>query len=277
MRRDSILLLGLLTTICLIAGLVAGIQSGKIVAAPPQASPTAPRASETGGSTHGQTPTPAPNLQPMFSTRQMAIMIVGVADANVAQPKFEGCWVVAFSADINQYYVLVFPPESRFNLANIGGDQTLADIYTQDVQQELGYRFMREAIQTLFPAITVQAAVTVDRSDLADLASKLGGISIAGHLLQGSLLTPAYDSQSFDGAAARTHFQRQTFEAIFQALVDQHWSPASVDWYLQHLPHTVRSEDAAALTALAQSAPSLQDSEPKWIEVGSVHETAPVP
>ena len=277
MRRDSLLLLGLLTTISLIAGLVAGIQSGRIVAPPPQASPTVPRASETGGNAHGQTPTPAPNLRPTFSAQQMAIMIVGVADANVVQPKFEGCWVIAFSPGINQYYVLVFAPESRFNLASIGRDQTLADIYTQDVQQEVGYRFMRDAIQSVFPAMTVQAAVTVDRSDLADLASKLGGISIAGELVQGSSLASAYDSQSFDGAAARMNFQRQIFEAVFLALADQHWTPESVAWYLQQLPHPVRPEDAAALAVLANSAPALQNSELTWNVVGAVHETATVP
>jgi hypothetical protein len=277
MRRDSLLLLGLLTTICLIAGLVAGIQSGKFVAVPPQARPTVPRASETGGSTHGQTSTPVPNLLPTLSARQMAIMIVGVADANAPHPKFEGCWIVAFSPGINQYYVLVFPPQSRFNLASIGSNQTLADIYTQDVQQELGYRFMRDAIQSIFPAMTVQAAVTFDRGDLADLASKLGGIPLGGRLLLGDSLAAAYDSQLFNGTSARLEFQRQTFEAIFQALDVQNWSPASVAWYLQQLPHPVRPEDSTALTTLAESAPSLQNSELTWTVVGGVHETASVP
>lgn len=277
MRRDSLLLLGLFTTVCLIVGLIAGIESGKIAGNGRQASPTAPRANQTGGSTHSPTSTPALNLQPTFSARQMAIMIVGVADVNAPQPKFEGCWIIAFSPGISQYYVLVFPPEARFNLASLGNNQTLADIFTQDVQQAAGYRFMRDAVQTVFPAMTVQAAVTVDRGDLADLASKMGGISIEGQLLLDGSLAAAYDTQSFNGTAARMEFQRRAFEALFKALTDQHWSPVSVAWYLQQLPNAVRPEDAAALSELANSAPALQGSELTWTVVGGVHETATVP
>lgn len=277
MRRDSLLLLGLLTTLCLIAGLMGGIISGRTIGSAPEAGPAAPRANQTGGSTHSPTSTTAPNWPQTLSARQMAIMIVGVADVNAPQPKFEGCWIVAFSTGISQYYVLVFPPEARFNLASLGNNQTLADIYAQDVQQAAGYRFMRDAVQTVFPAMTVQAAVTVDRSDLADLASKIGGISIEGQLLLGGSLAAAYDTQSFNGTSARIEFQRRAFEAIFKALADQHWSPVSVAWYLKQLPNAVRPEDAVALTDLANSAPALQNSELTWTVVGGVHENATVP
>ena len=59
----------------------------------------------------------------------MALLIVGVADRNALEPKFEGCWIVAFSPTINAYYVLGFPPETHFHLSALGNDQTLADIY----------------------------------------------------------------------------------------------------------------------------------------------------
>src|SRR4051794_37188776 len=89
MRRDSLLLLGLMTTICLIIGLIAGIQSGKFVVRVPQASPTGPRATAIKPAISHSTFTPASNLQPTVTARQMALLIVGVANRNALQPKFE--------------------------------------------------------------------------------------------------------------------------------------------------------------------------------------------
>ncbi len=279
MRRDSLLLLGLLTTICMIAGVVAGIQTGKI---PPQASATTPRTGQTSLSAHTATPSPAPNLQPTFSAQQRALLIIGVADRSAPQPHFEGCWIVTFSPGIDKYYVLGFTPQARFHVNSLGRDDTMAEIYTEDVQQAVDYQqqavdyqFVRDAIHSVFPAMTVQAVVTVDRSDLVNLTSNLGGIAIGGRVLMGGSLTAAYDTQLFKGNDARMAFQSQMFQALFQALGDQHWSPASVAAYLQQIPHAVHPD--AALTQLANGAPSLQNSELIWTVVGGEHAAAQVP
>jgi hypothetical protein len=244
MRKESLLTLVLFTALCLLAGMAIGILTGDGINSAPQASPTAPRVTLIGVAPHGLSPTAAPNLQPTPIAGQMGLLIVGVEDANALQPKLEGCWVVAFSPRSNQYYVSSFPPEARFQLASLGRKLTLAEIYAQDVQQEVGYRFVRDAIHSVFPGLAVQAEVTLDRGDLTDMAHMLGGLPIGSEL--------------------------------FQALASQHWSPASVAMYLEQLPHAVRPEDAAALTVLAASAPALQSSELTWTVVGDVHDTAPV-
>ncbi len=272
--RQSLLLLLLLITLCLLVGMVIGMKTGTIGIRPPQASPTGPRATPTRRPTASGA---ASTLQPTSADHQQALLIVGVNDANALQPKLEGCWVIAFSIGINQYYVLSIPPEARFSLASLGANQTLADIYVQDVQQEVGYRFMRDAIRSNLPAMSVQAVVTIDRSDLADLATKLGGVAVDGQILQGVELAAAYDTQSFNGTAARMHFQHSAFESLFQALADQHWTPASVADYLEGLPHAVTADDAAALAQLAGSAPPLQSSELTWTVVGGDRESAPAP
>lgn len=277
MRRDSLLLLGLLTTICLVAGLVLGIGSGKMVVSPPSASPTAPRATPAGPRLQPATPAAASILQPTFSTRQMALLIIGLADKNAAQPKFEGCWIVAYSPGISRYYVIGFPPEARFRATNRDPEQPLADIYAQGISQQLGYVFVRDAIQSVFTAMTVQTVVTLDRSDLADLTTKVGGVSLNGQLLAGSGLAAAYDTQTFNGAVARMAFQQQAFQLLFQSLADQQWSPGSLAAYLLQLPGAVQPADAAALNEMIASAPALQNSELTWTVVGGAHETAAVP
>jgi hypothetical protein len=268
LRRESLLVLALATTVCLLVGMIAGIQGNKVIMPGPlEGTFTAART----------TVTVAPFVQPTSSGRQMAVLIVGVTDASAPQPKFEGCWIVAFTPGINQYYVLSFPPGARFQLPSLGSNQTLTDIYNQDVQQEVGYRFMRDAIQSVFPGMTIQAEVTLDRGAMADLASKVGGVPIGGQVLRGNSLSVAYDAQSFNGAAARMEFQRQAFQALFQALADQHWSPSSVADYLEQVPHAVSGEDRAFLTQLATSAPPLQNSELTWTVVGGEHQAAAAP
>ena len=277
LRRDSLLVLGLFTTLCLLTGLIIGIQSNKLTVGALVASPTAPRNAAPGATATDAAFTPAPLLQPIVSGRQMAVLIVGVTDANDLQPKFEGCWIIAFTPGIYKYYVLGFPPESKFQITSLGSNTTLADIYSQDVQQEVGYRFMRDAIQSVVPALTIQAEVTLDRAALADLASKVGSVPVGGQELLGSRLAAAYDTQSFNGIAARMEFQHQAFAALFQALADQHWTPGSVARYLEMVPRAVRVEDLPALLQLADSAPPLQNSELTWIAAGANHDRATVP
>ena len=278
MRRDSLLLLGLLTTIGMIAGVVIGIGTGTIAIGAAQASPTAPSfGSRPAPARSPPALFPAPNLQPTALTRQMALLVIGISDKNAAQPKFEGAWIIAFSPNINKYYVLGFPPEAHYRLNGQGAEMPLADIYAQGVQQDLGYLFVRDAIQSVFTGMSVQAVVTLDRSDLANLTTNLGGISVGSQLLMGVGLTAAFDTASLNGSAARMAFEGQAIQALIQDLAAQHWTPASVAVYLQQLPRAVRPEDAAALTDLANSAPSLQDSELIWTVAGGIHDAATVP
>ncbi len=273
--RQSLLLLLLLTSLCLLIGVVLGLGSEPLAVRAPVASPTTPRTTPSRAAPQPGVGTGAPILQ--STNRQMAFLIVGVDDASVLQPKLEGCWLIAFSAGVNQYYVLNIPREARFQVASLGSSQPLSEVYVQDVQQEVGYRFMRDAVRSVFPAMTIQAVVTVDRSDAADLTTKLGGVTVGGQLLEGPALAAAYDTAAFGGPAARASFQQQAFQAIFHALGDQHWTPASVAVYLEQLPHAVSANDAATLNQLAGNAPSLQASELKWTVVGSDRKTAPAP
>ena len=277
MRRDSLLLLGLLTTVCMIAGVVGGIQSGRIFGGPLQASPTAPIGSVAGPSAQTATPLPASNLQPTVSTQQMALLVIGISNRDTAHLKFEGCWIVAFSPGINKYYVAAFPPEASFRLNGAGPEQTLAEIYAEGVQQDLGYVFVRDAIQSVLTAMSIQAGVTLDRSDVASWTANLGGISVGTRLLLGTSLVTAYDTESLNGTAARLDFQKRAIQALFQALGERHWTPDSVAVYLEQLPHAVRPEDIASLNNLAHSAPALQNSELIWTAAGGIREATAVP
>jgi len=274
MRRDSLLLLGLLTSVCMIAGVVGGIQSGKIVIGPPQASPTAPHGSLVSPTAPATALSPALNLQPNFPTSQMALLVIGISDSSATQPKFEGAWIVAFNPGINKYYVLGFPPEAHYRVNGAKPDQPLAEIYADGVAQKLGYLFVREAIQSVLTGMSVQAVVTLDRNDLANLTTNLGGVSVGNQLLMGFGLAAAYDTESLISSTARMDFEHQAIQALFQDLAAQHWTPDSFAVYLQQLPHAVRPEDAAALTDLANSAPSLQDSEFTWKVAGGIHAVA---
>jgi len=276
MRRDSLLVFVLLTTICLLAGMVLGITIGKGPQVP-RASPTAPVSAATSVLPQDSSAATEQFLQPTPSAGQKAVLFVGVDDVNALQPRLIGCWLVAFSPGINQYYVLGFPPEAHFHLPSLGSDQSLADIYAQDVQQEVGYRFTHDAINSIFPAMNIQATVTLDRADLADLANKVGGIAIGSKLLLGDDLLGAYDTQSFKGASARMDFQHTALLAVFQSLGQQHWSPASLVVYLESLPHAVRPQEAATLTALAANAPPLPSSELVWNVVGDDHAAGAAP
>jgi hypothetical protein len=275
--RESLLLLVLATALCLLVGMLAGIRMNALGVKLLVASPTAPPSATPGPTPRPAGSTAAPLLQLSPTAGQVAVLFVGVDNAGAMQPRLESCWIVAFTPGIDQYYILSIPPETRFYLNSLGGQQPLADIYTQDVQQAVGYRFLRDAIGSLLPGMTIQATVTLDRADLADLATKVGGLSVGGHVLVGPALLTAYDSESFNGNAARLVFQHHAIEALFGALASQYWTPGSLVQYLVDLPNAVRPEDAAVLIQLANSAPALQSSELTWNAVGNVREAATVP
>jgi|SRR5579859_2343400 len=277
MRRDSLLLLGILTTLCMIGGVVGGIQTGNIVLGPARASTTALRRPLTSPTPPPTTPVTASNLQPTAISRQMAMLVIGISDKDSAQPRFEGAWIIAFSPGINKYYILGFPPEAHFQINGLGAELPLADIYAQGAQQDLGFLFVRDSIIAVFTGMSVQAVVTLDRGDLASLVANLGGISVGSQLLTGSSLPTAFDTAALNGPATRMAFEGQALQALFQDLSAQHWTPASLAVYLQQLPRAVRPEDIAALTDLAHSAPALQDSELIWTVAGGIHDAATAP
>jgi hypothetical protein len=276
MRRDSLLLLGLLSTICMIGGVVIGIQSGNAFGGPPQATPTPARASPA-PTIAAPAANPVSNLQPTATAGQMALLVLGLSDKNAAQPKFEGAWIIAFSPGINKYYLLGFPREEKYQINGRGPQLSLADIYAQGAQQDLGYLFVRDAIQSVYGGISVQAVVTLDRADLANLSANVGGITVGEQVLMGAGLAAAYDTISLGGTAARMDFEDQALEALIQALAAQHWTPDSVAVYLEQQPRTVRPEDAAALTELARSAPALQNVELTWTVAGGAHDNEAAP
>ena len=275
--RESLLLLVLATALCLLLGMVVGIRMDALGSGVPQASPT-PAATATPGATPPTlTSSAAPILQPTLIGGQAAVLFVGVDDATAALPNLLSCWLVAYTPGVNRYYVVGIPPEAQFYLESLGGTSPLATIYSQDRQQAMNDRFVRDAVYSVFSGMTIQLVVTVDRSDMADLATKVGGLPVGGQTLAGNALLSAYDTVSFNGTTARLEFQEQAIKALFKALGDQYWTPVSLAEYLEHLPGAVRPEDSLLLTNLATSAPPLKGSEIEWKTAGDVRETATAP
>src|SRR5258708_33909084 len=102
--------------------------------------------------------------------------------------------------------------------------------------------------------MSVQAVVTLDRSDLANLTTNLGGISVGRQLLMGADLAAAFDTASLNGSAVRMAFEGLATQALIQALANQHWTPGRAAVYLQQLPRAVLPQDAAALPDLSTAA-----------------------
>src|SRR5205085_11173390 len=105
------------------------------------------------------TATPIPLSEAGASGDQRALLIVGVADASASRPVLEGCWVLSYRPGIPQYYFSSFSPEYTFYLPSLGHSQSLAEIYALDLNQQLGFRFTRDAIESRFPGFKPQAEV----------------------------------------------------------------------------------------------------------------------
>src|SRR5262249_4175134 len=121
--RESLLLLVLVTAVCGLVGMALGIRMNTFGVKLLVASPTAPPSA-----TPRPTPQPAGSLSAQFlqlypSAGQVTVLFVGVDDAGAVQPRLESCWIVAFTPGISQYYVLSIPPETRFYLKSLGGQQ----------------------------------------------------------------------------------------------------------------------------------------------------------
>src|SRR5713226_10776248 len=115
LRRDSLLILGLLTAVCLLGGVVIGIWTGKFAVVAPSASPTIIPA----------TPTPVPPPSAASPGTQRSLLVVGVSDAGAPAPTLEGCWVVSFSPGDSTIYVVSFPTDAKFQLSSLPNSRTL--------------------------------------------------------------------------------------------------------------------------------------------------------
>jgi hypothetical protein len=258
LRRDSLLLLGLMIAVCLLGGLVFGVATGRWAHA--GAAPTSVRAPST----------PIPLDQTAGSSDQKALLIVGVDDASAAKPVLEGCWVLSYRPGIQQYYFSSISPESTFRLISLGKSQTLAEIYTLDLKQQLGFRFMRDAIETRFPGFKPQAEVVIDRQAVAELITRAGGLSLQGNLLDGAQVLAMYIAQ---GPADRMTFQETVVLSLFQRLAENNWTPAALADYFEERP----GSRAAQLDSFAAGAPDLTESGINWTAYTPDLETSSTP
>jgi hypothetical protein len=263
-RRESLLLLGVLTAVCALAGIVAGIATGALV----ESTPIIPPTSEFGVIQPAAKPTLAPTpsiVTPSAPGEQWALLIIGVDDLNAAQPRFEGCWILTYKTGDTNYYAVSFPPDADYTVSGLDGTRTLAQVFAEDQRQQRGYAFMRDAIRGRFPAFQVDAELVLDRSDLAGLVTGVGGLTFAGQLQTSADLFHAYDNFAVTDEAARLTYQQQAFEALFGALRLQAWTAPQLADHLTQLPQlqtdTVR---AAALAAYAAEAPAFADSTLNW-------------
>jgi hypothetical protein len=263
LRRDSLLVLGLMIALCLLGGLVFGVATGRWAhsGAASTRTPVPP------------TPTPSAVTQPAPSGEQKSLLIVGVDDASAAQPAFEGCWVLSFRPGIPEYYFSSFPPDSTFKLASLSKVQTLAEIYRLDQQQQLGFQFMRDAIESRFPALQPQAEVVIDRRALAALVTQAGGLSVDGRSLNGQQLLDTYADQASQGMPERMAFQETVVRALFSRLAERHWTPEGLIPYFEQFP----GSRAAQLDSFAAGAPPLAASGIHWTVFTPELETAGTP
>jgi hypothetical protein len=236
--------------LCLLGGLVIGLASGRWAYAGAAATSTPLR----------PTPTSAAIGSPMASGEQKSLLIVGVDDAAAVQPALEGCWVLTFRPGIPEYYFSSFPPEATFRLASLGRTETLSEIYRIDLQQQLGFQFMRDAIHARFPALEPQAEVVIDRRAIADLVTQVGGLSIQGSSLSATRLLDAYAVQSAVGVAERMTFQEVVVRALFAKLGEGPWTPDSLMLYFQQRP----GSRAVQLESFVVGAPPLRDTGIHW-------------
>ncbi|MEP7359788.1 MAG: hypothetical protein ABI847_21230, partial [Anaerolineales bacterium] len=219
------------------------------------------------------TATPTSLPQSAVAGEQKSILIVGVDDASAAQPVFEGCWVLSYRAGLPQYYFSSFPPDSSFFLVSVGMTQTLTQIYALDLKQELGFRLMREAIESRFPALKPQAEVVIDRRALADLVTQTGSLLIQGQSLSGPELLDNYSAQAALGTAERMSFQEMAVRALFSRLAESSWTPAGLAIYFQQQP----GSRAIQLESFAAGAPALGTAGVNWTVYTPEQETSGAP
>jgi len=265
--RESKLLLCLIAAISATVCLVVGIGTGTLFdPSPPRPSPTPrPTASSVNLQPEATTTVPALGASPSPPGAQRSLILIGVNDAQAAAPQLEGVWVVTFRPGINEYYVLSFPPSAEFQLDSLSGTMSMRDIYAEDLRLQIGFTFVRDAVQSRFPALSIEGDAVVDRDDFAGLVTAVGGLDQAGQALAGTELLNSYDQFPVDDNADRMFFQEQVFKLLFGAMAAQDWTPGQVLSYIEQLPQV--KDDAArvaALEAFFVGAPNLADSTLIW-------------
>jgi hypothetical protein len=265
-RRESLLLLGVLTAVCALAGIIAGIATGALVESPPTAPPTHPYPVIQPATLPAVSPTSSRQaVTPSEPGRQWALLVIGVDDLSATDPRFEGCWVLTYTSGDTNYYGLSFPPGAVYTVPGLDGPRTLAEVYQVDRGQQRGFTFLRDAVQSRFRSFTFDADVVLDRGDFLDLAAAAGGLSVLGQAQSSADLLQAYEAFTVADEAGRVAFQQQSFEALFGALSLQGWTAKQVADHLKQLPQLQNDPDrAAALDAFAANAPSFATSVLNW-------------
>ncbi len=266
--RESLLFLGLLTAACLLAGLVFGIASGRLVQpVRPAPSPTPLRARLTA--------TPVASVTPGI---QKSLLIIGVTDATSNTTHLEGCWVVTFRAGVPEYYVLAFPPTATFYLSSLPGSKSLVDFYAEDLRLQLDHHFVQDAVEARFPGLSIQAALILDRSDLSALLGQLGGLPVNHQVLTGPMLLQLYDTWQPAVNGDRSAFDALVVQRLFDLLVAKQWTADDLLAFFEGLPrlkaHPDELKDAQGFML---DAPSLPNSRLVWRQYSPEMEVSTAP
>jgi hypothetical protein len=259
--RESLLFLFLMTAVCLAAGVVFGIGTGQFVQ-PPKASATPGQLMATGTAAPAVSVSVTPGLQ-------KSLLLIGVTDANAASTSLEVCWIITFRPGLPEYYVLAFPPSARFELASLHGQRTLSEIHAEDLRLQLDHNFVRDAVQSRFPAFTIQADVTLDRSDLSALIGQLGGLPMHNQVLTGPSVLQTYDNWPAASDLDRLRLQGDILHQLFALLGQRQWSVGDLVTFVTQIPRvSADPETVSSLENFARGAPPVAGASLVWREFG---------
>jgi hypothetical protein len=209
---------------------------------------------------------------------QKSLLVLGVTDASVPAQQLEACWVITFLAGAPEYYVVAFPPSASLHVPSLQGANTLSQIHAEDLRLQLDHNFVRDAVQTRFTGLTIQATLTLDRSDVSALVTELGGLPVESQLLTGPALLQAYDRWPAASDVDRLPYQHQLLRQLFSLLAQRGWTPANLVNYLAELPRlSADATTVSALQAFAQGAPPLNPDSLIWHAYGPELEAASAP
>jgi hypothetical protein len=267
LRRESLIILGLLIAFPTLFCAVVGVATGRIIDQDLPA-PTGTLAPPT---PTRLPPTPVPTLPsspvlPITGVGQRSLLLIGVDDLQRQPPNLEGCWVVTYLTDVPAYYVLAFPPSARFSLDSLGGQPlTLAEIFAQDYRLQRGFQFTRDAINTRFEGFALEADVVIDRANLVQLIADVGGLDDGSLVRSGAEVLVQYDAIEPSDSQRRLEYQGEVLSLLFAALGQRQWTPAAFAARLQQLPQMAADPALqSALTSFAASAPPFAGPTPVW-------------
>ena len=265
-----------MTAVCLLGGVVFGIATGLFVAPPPRATPTARPVKITPTAAAAGEPAAEVSVTP---GDQKSLLLFGVTDANSPAVSLEACWVISFRPGVAQYYVLAFPPSAVLRAESMGGSFTLTEIYAEDMRQQLGHTFVRDAVTYRFPAFaTIQADVVLDRGDLSALVGQLGGLTLNSQVLTGPALLQTYDTWPAASDLDRLNFQGDVVQQLFGLLAERQWSAADLVAFVTQIPRvSADTNTVVRLNAFAQGAPPVASENLIWRAYGPEMEASLVP